>query len=352
MTGSTLTAQRRSVPAPRSPRMRRWEIKAPGLHNLALRETVRPQPGLHEVLVRIQAVSLNYRDLLILDGRTGELDRLFVPGSDFAGEVVEVGPYVTRFSKGDRVVGVDVEDWIDGAAPGPHTNTVAVSGRLAEFAVVREDMLVAAPRTLSPEQASTLPTAALTAWMAVVETGRIRAGETWVVQGTGGVSLFALQFAVAHGARVILTSSSDAKLALGRELGASAGVNYRTHPDWNQQVLALTNGRGADAVLEMAAGDNLTRTVEALTYGGRILLVGLLDSDRVSTPVGPLFLRRANIAAIGVGPRRALEDMIRAVDSLGMRPVVAASYDFADLPTALEHLRAGAVGKVVVRVHA
>ncbi|WP_096331301.1 zinc-dependent alcohol dehydrogenase family protein [Nannocystis exedens] len=332
--------------------MLRWELEAPGVRNLALREAARPEPGPGEVLVRVHAVSLNYRDLLIWEGRMGELAKPFIPGSDFSGEVVEVGPLVTRFGVGDRVIGLDVEDWVDGAAPGLRTNTVAVSGRLAEFAVVREDMLVAAPLTLGWGEASTLPTAGLTAWMAVVEIGGVRAGQTWVVQGTGGVSLFAVQFAAAHGAKVILTSSSDEKLARGLELGASAGVNYRTHPDWDRQVMALTKGRGADAVIEMAAGENLATSVEALTYGGRILLVGLLGSDRVTTPVGPLLLRRATLSAIGVGPRRALEDMIRAIDSLGIRPVVAAAYDFADLPAAVAHLQTGAVGKVVVQVQA
>lgn len=334
------------------PPMRRWELAAPGVRNLALRDVPRPRPGLREVLVRIQAVSLNYRDILMWEGRMGELTHPFVPGSDFAGEVVELGPFATRFSVGERVIGVDIEDWIDGAAPGRHTNTIAVSGRLSEFAVVSEDMLVAAPQTLSPEEASTLPTAGLTAWMAVVETGRVRAGQTWVVQGTGGVSLFALQFAAAHGATVVLTSSSDEKLAFGSTLGARAGINYRTHPHWDRVVMALTRGRGADAVIEMAAGENLATSVEALTYGGTILLVGLLDSDRVSAPVGPLLLRRATIHAIGVGPRRALEDMIRAIDSLEIRPVVAATYDFADLPAAINHLQTGAFGKVVVRVRA
>ncbi|WP_438039660.1 zinc-dependent alcohol dehydrogenase family protein [Sorangium sp. So ce128] len=354
MISSGITTPKRSDAgrALQRPRMRRWELDAPGVRNLTLRDARRPEPGPREVLVRIQAVSLNYRDLLMWEGRMGELAHPYVPGSDFAGQVVELGPLATRFFIGDRVVGVDIEDWIDGAAPGLHTNTIAVSGRLAEFAAVSEDMLVAAPQTLGPEEASTLSTAGLTAWMAVVETGRVRAGQTWVVQGTGGVSLFALQFAAAHGAKVILTSSSDEKLAFGLGLGARAGINYRTRPHWDREVMAFTSGRGADAVIEMAAGENLATSVEALAYGGRILLVGLLDSDRISTPVGPLLLRRATINAIGVGPRRALEDMIRAIDGLGIRPVVAATYDLVDLPAAVAHLQGGAVGKVVVRVQA
>mgnify|MGYP001183588485 CR=1 FL=1 len=352
MKSSNLTTPKPAASAvvPESARMQRWELLAPGVQNLALRNAPKPVPGPHEVLVKIEAVSLNYRDLLMWEGQMGELAYPHVPGSDFAGQVVETGPLVSRFSVGEHVIGVDIEDWIDGAAPGLRTNTIAVSGRLAEFAVVSEEMIVAAPKTLSPEAASTLPTAGLTAWMAVVETGRVRAGQTWVVQGTGGVSLFALQFAAAHGANVILTSSSDEKLAFGLALGARAGVNYRTHPAWDRDVMAYTQGRGADAVIEMAAGENLATSVEALTIGGRILLVGLLDSDHISTPVGPLFLRRATINVIGVGPRRALEDMIRAVDVLRVQPVVAAAYDWNDLPAAVAHLRRGAVGKVVVRV--
>jgi len=351
MNSSTLTASRWMNDAElNGPQMQRWELAAPGVKNLALLDAPRPVPGPHEVLVKIRAVSLNYRDLLIWDGEMGGDQYPYLPGSDFAGEVVGLGPLVSRFSIGDQVIGADVEDWIDGRAPGLQTNTAAVHGHLAEFAAISEEMLVAAPETLGPAAASTLPTAGLTAWMAVVETGRVRAGQSWVVQGTGGVSLFALQFAAAHGAEVILTSSSDEKLAFGLSRGARLGVNYRTHPYWDREVMAFTKGRGADAVIEMAAGDNLATSVKALTIGGRILLVGLLGSDHVTTPVGPLFLRRATLNAIGVGPRRALEDMIRAIDSLKIEPVVAAVYDWKDLPAAVEHLRRGALGKVVVRV--
>ncbi len=177
------------------------------------------------------------------------------PGATSPGRSWSLTP-ATRFSIGDRVVGVDIEDWIDGAAPA-FDITIAVSGRPAEFAVVSEDMLVAAPQTLGSRGGEHARLVGLTAWMAVVETGRVRAGQTWVVQGTGGVSLFALQFAAAHGAKkVILTSSSDEKLAFGLGLGARAGINYRTCPrHWDREVSGVRRRRGADAVIEMAAGE-------------------------------------------------------------------------------------------------
>src|SRR5262249_39506994 len=207
------------------------------------------------------------------------------------------------------------------------------------------DWFSAAPRSLDAAAASTLPVAGLTAWMALVELGKLRAGQTVVVQGTGGVALFAVQFAAALGARVILTSSSDEKLERARALGATDTINRQQTPEWHQAVRDLTAGRGADHILEMAGGDNVQKSLEAVAVGGRISLVGLLDAPDFRLSIVPLLFRRASVIGIGVGHRRALEDMVRAVDWLGLTPVIDARDRFAELPKAMAPLRRGAFGQ-------
>jgi NADPH:quinone reductase-like Zn-dependent oxidoreductase len=331
--------------------MRRWQLAAHGRRHLSIEGAPRPEPGPGEVLVAVQSVALNYRDHLIVENGLGSAwDFPLVPGSDMAGQVVAVGGGVTRYAPGDRVITNDIAGWIDGDAPTAETNTATIVGRLADYAVVDQEQLVAAPTSLDPAQASTLPCAALTAWMAVVELGRVRAGQTVVVQGTGGVALFAVQFALAHGARVIVTTSSQAKLARLASLGPVEGIDRSIHPQWQLEVLRLTKNRGADHILEIAGGQNLGRSIEAIRLGGRISMIGLLDDDQLGGPTGLLLYKRATIAGIGVGPRRALEDMVRAVDVLGLKPILDARYAFDELPQALAHLQRGAFGKIVVDV--
>jgi len=305
------------------------------------------------VLVAVDAVSLNYRDHLIVENGLGS-DWVFpiVPGSDIAGRVVQVGAGVTRFVIGDRVINSDIAGWIDGDAPTEETNRDSFVGRLAEYAVVDQQQLVAAPSTLDAVSASALPCAALTAWMAVVEGGRVRAGQTVVVQGTGGVAMFATQFALAHDARVIVTSSNQTKLDRLAAIGPIEGIDRSQHPEWQQEVLRLTGGRGADHILEIAGGDNLGRSLQAIRIGGRISMIGLLGGDRFGGPTGLMLYKRATLAGIGVGSRRALEDMVRAIDTLKLMPVLDASYSFDELPAALAHLESGAFGKITVKVGA
>ncbi|VFR32316.1 Alcohol dehydrogenase [plant metagenome] len=330
---------------------RRWELAAHGRQHLSQVQASRPVPGTGEVLVAVEAVSLNYRDHLIVENGLGT-DWTFplVPGTDLAGRVVETGAGVTRFAVGDRVISNDIAGWVDGDAPTEDTNRATIVGRLAEYVVVDAQQLVAAPSSLDAVQASTLPCAALTAWMAVVELAHVRAGQTLVVQGTGGVALFAVQFALAHGARVIVTSSGQAKLDRLATLGPVEGIDRSRHPDWQHEVLRLTQGRGADHILEMAGGDNLGRSLEAVRVGGRISMIGLLGGNHFSGPTGLMLYKRATIAGIGVGSRRVLEDMVRAIDALQLKPVIDAAYDFDALPQALAHLERGAFGKVVVKV--
>lgn len=329
-----------------------WELPGAGLARLAQRTLPLPAPQAGEILIRTEAVALNYRDAEIAEHGMGyALSYPHTPASDLAGRVVAVGPGVTRFAVGQRVLSAFIPGWIDGA-PLPWSQAPSrgapLPGVLAQYVAGLADGYVSAPSALSAVEASTLPVAGLTAWMALVEQGRLHAGQTVVVQGTGGVSLFALQLAVAHGANVIVVSGSDDKLARALALGARHGINRRQMPDWQRQVLALTAGRGADHILEMAGGDNVGRSLQAVAQGGRISLIGLLEADRFTLPVVPLIGSRASITGIAVGSRRALEDLVRAVDLLGIRPVIEAVYPFEHAPQAFAHLQRGAFGKVVI----
>jgi NADPH:quinone reductase-like Zn-dependent oxidoreductase len=332
--------------------MNRWEISAFGLDNLSLVNTARPQPKAGEILVRIEAVSLNYRDTQVVEnGMTASLAFPFTPASDMAGIVVAVGEGVTRFAVGERVLSTYITNWIDGNPKTwseMPTQGGPIQGMLAQYVVTPAEWCVRAPKNLSAVEASTLPIAALTAWMALIELGHLHAGQTVVVQGTGGVSLFAVQLAAASGANVIVTSSSDEKIAHAKTLGATHGVNRTTTPDWHTAVLELTDGRGADHVLEMAGGDNLGRSLQAVVPGGRVSIIGLLESDEVRTSIMPLLGSRASIVAVAVGPRRAMEDMVRMIDHHAIKPVIDATYAFSQVPEAFAHVYRGAFGKVVI----
>ncbi|WP_420849355.1 zinc-dependent alcohol dehydrogenase family protein [Paraburkholderia bryophila] len=333
--------------------MGQWVLREAGAHNLRLEDKPMPTPGAGEIVVRVAAVSLNYRDLwFIADEQTDTSTTLpATPGSDMAGTVVATGAGVTRFSEGDDVLGTFWAGWIDGECP-PDAGVLGGSlpGVLAHYVVLHESWAVRAPRTLSALEASTLPCAGLTAWFALVEKGALHAGQTVVMQGTGGVALFGVQLARAHGAQVIATTSSAAKLQRVLALGVTHGIDRNATPDWAHVARELTGGRGVDHVFELAGGDNLGASLRALRQGGRISLIGTLDGYSMSLPSIPSFLGRPTIQGIGVGHRRALEDLVRAVDTLELKPVVDTVYAFDQLPAALAHLERGAFGKVVVKV--
>ncbi|PTQ12715.1 alcohol dehydrogenase [Sphingomonas oleivorans] len=335
--------------------MKRWQISAAGRQTLELADVPVPVAGPGEVLVRVKAVSLNYRDRLFLENQGyAQFALPFTPASDLAGEVQGVGPGVTRFKAGDRVINNFTAGWIDG--PPPRVNGVNQSfggplpGVLAEYVALPAEWLVAAPATLDDAEASTLPCAALTAWTSLVELGGLRPGETVLVQGTGGVSLFALQFAAAMGAEVIVTSSGEEKLERAKALGATHGINRETTPDWAEAVLGITSGRGADHILEMVGGTNLGRSMAAIAPSGRISLIGVIGGFESSLPSFPAFQAQATVQAIFVGNRRGLENMVRAVDRIGLKPVIDTQFAFADLPDGLDRLERGPFGKIVIRV--
>ncbi|MDY7559852.1 NAD(P)-dependent alcohol dehydrogenase [Pseudomonas sp. 10B1] len=332
--------------------MKRWEISSFGLDNLAQVSVPQPEPKAGEIVVKIEAVSLNYRDTEVIEnGMTAELVFPFTPASDMSGTVVAVGDGVTRFRVGERVISTYITQWIDGPPQTwdkMPTQGGPIQGMLAHYVATPAEWCVRAPNSLTSTEASTMPIAALTAWMALIELGHLRAGQTVLVQGTGGVSLFAIQLAAASGATVIVTSSSDEKISRAIKLGASHGINRMARPDWQNAVLELTAGRGADHILEMAGGDNLGRSLQAVVPGGRVSIIGLLESAELRTSVMAFLSRRACIVAVAVGPRRALEDLVRMVDSHGLKPVIDGTYSFDQLPQALAHLKRGAFGKVVI----
>lgn len=334
--------------------MRAYEIQGQGgIDALAAIDRPTPVPGPGEVVVRVKASSINYRDLgTVTDPASRGLALPLVPNSDGAGEVAEIGPGVTRFQQGDRVAATFFQRWIDGAITpsvmaislgGPH------DGMLRELVCLHEDGLVAVPEHLGDREAATLPCAGVTAWNALVVQGGIKAGDTVLLLGTGGVSIMALQFALMHGARCVITSSSDAKLARAAELGAWRTVNYRDNPDWDQAVLDLTGGRGVDIVVEVGGAGTLAKSVAASRLGATVALIGVLTRGEFN----PMAVLRKSIRLQGVyvGNRRMFEDMNAAISAHGMRPVIDRSFAFDDARAAYQTMRSAShFAKLVIDV--
>ncbi len=333
--------------------MKALVVPAFGLDRLVFADLPDPTPGPGEVVVRVRAASLNYRDLLVAKGLYDP--RLHLPrilGSDGAGEVAAVGDGVTRFKVGDRVTCCFMPAWIDG----PPTEAAAKSalggaadGVFTELLALPETGLVPTPPHLSDEEAACLPCAAVTAWHALTDPP-LKPGDTVLLQGTGGVSVFALQFAKALGARVLITSGSDAKLARALEMGADAGVNYKTTPDWDKWARAQTGGVGVDRVIEVGGAGTLERSVKAVRMGGHIALIGVLSGPGTVNPMGVL-MKAVRVQGIYVGSRAMFEAMNATITAHGIKPVIDRVFPFAEAVDALRHLEGGShFGKVVVRV--
>ncbi|HTR47416.1 MAG TPA: NAD(P)-dependent alcohol dehydrogenase [Verrucomicrobiae bacterium] len=323
------------------------------LSDLRRGERPEPKPGPHDVLVRMRAAALNYRDHAIITGKYRyDLDRETIPCSDGAGEVVAVGGTVTRFKVGDRVIPTFFQIWIDGTPPKNRSALGApLDGTLAEFVVLHEDGWVAMPKSLSFEEAATLPCAGPTAWNALMRGNPVKPGDTVLCLGTGGVSMFALQFARAAGARVIVTSSSDEKIVRARKLGASDGVNYKTHPDWEKEVLALTGGRGVDCVIENGGIGTLARSFQCVGWGGKISLIGVLAGREGNANPHDLMFKQASLHGIGVGSRGSLEQLIQAIEVNQIKPVIDRVFSFDQVPDAFALQAAGDfVGKIVINI--
>jgi len=324
-----------------------------GFDALKLTERPRPSPGYGQVLVKLHAASLNYRDLLVVKGLYNPRMALpRIPLSDGAGEVVALGEGVSRVKVGDRIAGAFMQKWIGGKLTPPKAQSAlggAIDGVLAEYVVLDQEGLVPIPAHLSYEEAATLPCAAVTAWNALFEQGGLEAGDTVLVLGTGGVSLFALQFAKLAGARVIATSSSNEKLERARELGASDGINYKEMPDWDKRVRDLTGGAGADHVVEVGGAGTLNKSLGAVRMGGTISLIGVLAGAGEVNPTY-ILMKSVRVQGIYVGSREMFEAMNRAITLHNLKPVVDRVFPFEEAHEALRYMESGShFGKICLR---
>jgi NADPH:quinone reductase-like Zn-dependent oxidoreductase len=314
-----------------------------------------PTPATGQILIRVRATSLNYRDLMIVRGEYGgrQLQNL-IPMSDGAGEVISVGEGVTRVKVGDRVAGNFFQTWLAGdITPDKMKEDLGggIDGMLAEYVMLSADGVVHVPPHLTHEESATLPCAALTAWNALVVQGGVKAGDTVLILGTGGVSIFALQFAKLHGARVIATSGSDAKLSRARTLGADETINYTRTPHWERTVWELTGKRGVDHVIEVGGAGTLEQSLQLVRYGGRVSLIGLLSGLGGTVNPLPVLFKSVTMQGIYVGSRDMFEAMNRAITQATLKPVIDRVFPFAEAPAAYRYLHSAAhIGKVVIRV--
>ncbi len=335
--------------------MRAVQLRSPGgldrLQLVDLSEPAAPLAG--EVRVRLRASSLNFHDLAVVNGSIKTRDGR-IPMSDGAAEVLAVGEGVTAFKPGDLVMSTFFPSWLDGdprdgvmaAVPGDGTD-----GFAREQATLPAECFTHVPRGYSATEAATLPCAALTAWRALVVNGRMRAGQVVLVQGSGGVSVFALQFAKAMGATVIATSSSDEKLSRLRELGADHLINYRQVEKWGAAARDLTGGQGVDHVVEVGGADTLNQSISATRVGGHIALIGVLSGIQGQVQTALLMRKQLRLLGLTVGSRQDQLEMIRAIEATKIRPVIDASFALADLAAAFHHQAAGRhFGKIGVHI--
>jgi len=338
--------------------MRAMVLKSPiGADGLELTNLPDPVAGPGEVLVRMRAASLNFRDSLILKGgyRSQQKQENLIPLSDGAGEVAAVGEGVDGYEVGERVTAMFCQDWIAGE-PDQHTIESHYGrdqdGMLAELKVFKAHQLVKTPDCLADVEAAALPCAALTAWSAIVAEGHAKPGDIILTQGTGGVSLFALQFAKIAGARVIVTSSSDEKLVRAKEMGADDTINYRSDENWGKTALALTGGRGADNVVELGGTETLKQSLIAVRPGGTLSMIGVLSGATFGNALLPFVVsRKVRMQGVTVGSREHMLEMLRAMETHNISPVVDKVFSLEDSAEAFRYLDSGAhFGKVCVEI--
>jgi NADPH:quinone reductase-like Zn-dependent oxidoreductase len=332
--------------------MKGYQITQFGIGNLRSVDLELPRPGRRDVLVRIRATSLNYRDLMMIEGTYNpKLKFPLVPFSDGAGEVAEIGSEVTRWKVGDRVCPIFMQGWVDGELDYAKFKTTLggdMDGCLCEFGAFHEDGLVRIPDGLSFEEAACLPCAGVTAWSALMGSVAVKKDETVLLQGTGGVSTFALQFAKLAGARVIITSSSNKKLERAKSLGADEVINYREHEDWDEVVLGLTNKRGVDHVVEVGGAGTLSRSMRAVKMAGHIAVIGVVAGKGEISHV-PIFMKALRVIGVFVGSCEMFENMNAAIERSGIKPVVDRTFAFDEVRNALGYMESGAhFAKVVI----
>jgi NADPH:quinone reductase-like Zn-dependent oxidoreductase len=333
--------------------MRAWQISSFGIDSLEFVERPTPSPGPGEVLIAVRAISLNFRDLLMIKGLYNPKLKLpRIPCSDGAGEVVEVGEGVTAWKPGDRVAGIFMQRWLDGAlTPARARGALGgdVDGMLTDYIVLTQNGLVDIPDHMSFQEAATLPCAAVTAWNALAA-GNLTPGATVLIQGTGGVSIFALQFARLQGARVLGVSSSNKKLERAYELGLDAGLNYRDYPDWDRWVMDQTGGSGVDLVVEVGGVGTLPRSLKSIRVGGVIAQVGVLAGEGEPLPIPMILHKQARIQGIYVGSRKDFVEMNKAVSLAKLRPV-GENFHWTQAREAIERMEEGShFGKLVLTV--
>ena len=335
--------------------MKAYEINEFGIENLTLTERDEPQPNDGEVKVKFRAASLNYRDLLMVKGfYNPRLKMPLVPFSDGAGEVVEIGEGVTKFKVGDRVTPIFMQGWLDGAIDAAKSRTALggdTDGCLREFGTFDENGLVCIPDHFSFEEAATLPCAAVTAYNALYCSGSLKPDDVVLLQGTGGVSIFALQLASVLGCRTIITSSSDEKLEKAKELGATDTINYKTTEDWDKKVLELTEKRGVDTIVEVGGAGTMQKSVNAVKTGGHVAVIGVLAGKGDFNPTS-LLMKSARLQGIYVGSRQMFEDMNRVFcQHTQLKPVIDKTYEFGEVKDALKYMESGShFGKIVVKI--
>src|SRR4051812_22094877 len=334
--------------------MKQFEIIEFGIDRLKLSETDVPRPGPGQVLVRITTASLNFRDLRVVQGTYNpRLKRPMRPLSDGAGVVEEVGPGAERWRKGDRVAGIFMQKWMDGPITREKWNSAlggAMQGVLGEYVVFPEDGLVPVPPGLSDEEAACLPCAAVTAWHALFESEPAVPGQTVLVQGTGGVSVFALQFARAAGLRTIVTSSSDEKLERVRAMGAAETVNYKKTPEWEETARKLTDAVGVDNVIEVGGSDTLPKSLKAVRTGGLVSVIGLLSGAQSTVAPTSILMNSIRVQGIYVGSRWMFERMNRAIEFHEIKPVIDRVFPWTEFPAALRYMeKQQHLGKICLR---
>ncbi|MBE9020232.1 NAD(P)-dependent alcohol dehydrogenase [Chroococcidiopsidales cyanobacterium LEGE 13417] len=325
-----------------------------GLDSLNIAERPDASPSYGQVLIKIRAVSLNYRDLMVVKGLYNpNIPLPLIPFSDGAGEVVAVGEGVMRVKVGDRVAGIFFQNWIAGKLTAAKTNSAlggAIDGMLAEYVVLDEDGLVHVPAHLTDAEAAALPCAAVTAWNALFHSGNLKAGETVLVQGTGGVSIFALQFAKIAGARVIATSSSDEKLEKVKQLGASEIINYKQTPKWGKNARELTDSEGVDLVVEVGGSGTLNESLRAVRIGGQISLIGVLSGGSGEISTVSMLMKSVRVQGIYVGSREMFEAMNQAITLHQIKPIVDRVFPFSEAREALKYMESGShFGKICIQ---
>jgi NADPH:quinone reductase-like Zn-dependent oxidoreductase len=336
--------------------MRAYEITEFGIDNLKLAEQPTPEPRVDEVLVKFHAASLNFRDVMVVSGTYNPRMRLpAIPFSDGAGEITAVGTGVTKWKAGDRVMPLFAQGWLDGESSEEKRRTSLGAGSqwdgvLREYGTFSQESIVPIPEHLSYVEAATLPCSALTAWNALNVSGKVKAGDTVVTLGTGGVSVYAVQLAKLAGARVIATSSSDEKLDRLLQLGADETINYKKTEDWDKAVIELTGKRGADHVIEVGGAGTLPRSINAVRIGGHVALIGALTDPAAFNPT-TVFMKAVRLQGIFVGSREMFLDLNKAINTSKLEPVIDRVFAFDEVREALRHMESGAhFGKIVVKI--